>query len=103
MLAPSSSSSGADMPAILPARVRLGLHRRLARSDCRARPLIALRVPLAAARLGVPPLHRRPASLNAMGSHRFDAGVYGRRIAAATAATAEAGLAGLVITPGYDL
>jgi Xaa-Pro aminopeptidase len=38
-----------------------------------------------------------------MGSHRFDAGVYGRRIAAATAATAEAGLAGLVITPGYDL
>jgi D-alanyl-D-alanine dipeptidase len=36
-------------------------------------------------------------------SHRFDADVYGRRIAAATAATAEAGLAGLVITPGYDL
>jgi Xaa-Pro aminopeptidase len=38
-----------------------------------------------------------------MGSHRFDADVYRRRIAAATAATAEAGLAGLVITPGYDL
>src|ERR1700757_3600818 len=38
-----------------------------------------------------------------MGSHRFDAGVYSRRIAAATAAAAEAGLAGLVITPGYDL
>ena len=38
-----------------------------------------------------------------MGSHRFDAEVYRRRIAAATAATAEAGLAGLVITPGYDL
>ncbi len=38
-----------------------------------------------------------------MGSHRFDADVYRRRIAAAIAATAEAGLAGLVITPGYDL
>ncbi|MBV8293727.1 MAG: aminopeptidase P family protein, partial [Mycobacterium sp.] len=38
-----------------------------------------------------------------MGSHRFDADVYRRRIAAATAATADAGLAGLVITPGYDL
>jgi D-alanyl-D-alanine dipeptidase len=35
--------------------------------------------------------------------HRFNADVYGRRIAAARAATAEAGLAGLVITPGYDL
>ena len=48
-------------------------------------------------------LHRHPASLTAMGSHRFDADVYRRRIAAATVATAEAGLAGLVITPGYDL
>jgi Xaa-Pro aminopeptidase len=38
-----------------------------------------------------------------MGSHRFDADVYRRRIAAAVAATADAGLAGLVITPGYDL
>jgi Xaa-Pro aminopeptidase len=38
-----------------------------------------------------------------MGSHRFDPDVYRRRIAAATAATADAGLAGLVITPGYDL
>ncbi|OBF09430.1 dipeptidase [Mycobacterium sp. ACS4054] len=38
-----------------------------------------------------------------MESHRFDAGVYARRLAAAAAATAEAGLAGLVITPGYDL
>jgi D-alanyl-D-alanine dipeptidase len=38
-----------------------------------------------------------------MGSDRFDAEVYGRRVAAATAATARAGLAGLVITPGYDL
>ncbi|ORV95444.1 dipeptidase [Mycobacterium interjectum] len=38
-----------------------------------------------------------------MDSHRFDAGVYARRLAAAAAATADAGLAGLVITPGYDL
>jgi len=38
-----------------------------------------------------------------MDSHRFDAGVYARRLAAAAAATAEAGLTGLVITPGYDL
>ena len=38
-----------------------------------------------------------------MGSDRFDAEVYRRRIAAATAATAQAGLAGLVISPGYDL
>ena len=34
---------------------------------------------------------------------RFDAAVYARRLAAAAAATADAGLAGLVITPGYDL
>jgi Xaa-Pro aminopeptidase len=38
-----------------------------------------------------------------MGSRRFDAEVYRHRIAAATAATAQVGLAGLVITPGYDL
>jgi D-alanyl-D-alanine dipeptidase len=38
-----------------------------------------------------------------MGSDRFDAEVYRRRVAAATAATAKTGLAGLVITPGYDL
>ncbi|CQD15633.1 dipeptidase PepE [Mycobacterium lentiflavum] len=38
-----------------------------------------------------------------MDSHRFDADVYARRLAAAAAATAEAGLGGLVITPGYDL
>jgi len=38
-----------------------------------------------------------------MNSHRFDAGVYARRLASAAAATAEAGLAGLVITPGDDL
>lgn len=34
---------------------------------------------------------------------RFDSTVYARRLAAATSATAAAGLAGLVITPGYDL
>jgi D-alanyl-D-alanine dipeptidase len=38
-----------------------------------------------------------------MSSDRFDAEVYRRRVAAATTATAKAGLAGLVITPGYDL
>lgn len=38
-----------------------------------------------------------------MDSHRFDAEVYARRLAAAAAATAKAGLDGLVITPGYDL
>jgi Xaa-Pro aminopeptidase len=38
-----------------------------------------------------------------MDSRRFDAGVYARRLAAAAAAGADAGLAGLVITPGYDL
>ncbi|MBO0864147.1 MAG: aminopeptidase P family protein [Mycobacterium sp.] len=38
-----------------------------------------------------------------MNSRRFDADVYARRLAAAAAATADAGLAGLVITPGYDL
>ncbi|GBE66644.1 putative dipeptidase PepE [Mycobacterium sp. MFM001] len=34
---------------------------------------------------------------------RFASDVYARRLAAAAAATADAGLAGLVITPGYDL
>ncbi|MEZ0351684.1 M24 family metallopeptidase [Mycobacterium sp. pR1184] len=38
-----------------------------------------------------------------MDSHRFDAEVYARRLTAAAAATAQAGLDGLVITPGYDL
>ncbi len=41
-----------------------------------------------------------------MDSHRFDAfdaEVYARRLAAAAAATADAGLTGLVITPGSDL
>jgi Xaa-Pro aminopeptidase len=38
-----------------------------------------------------------------MDSQRFDAEVYARRLAAAAAATADAGLDGLVITPGYDL
>ncbi|WP_179469645.1 M24 family metallopeptidase [Mycolicibacterium vinylchloridicum] len=34
---------------------------------------------------------------------RFSSDVYARRLAAAAAAAADAGLAGLVITPGYDL
>lgn len=38
-----------------------------------------------------------------MDSHRFDASVYARRLASAASATADAGLTGLVITPGYDL
>ena len=38
-----------------------------------------------------------------MDSRRFDTGVYARRLTAAAAATVDAGLAGLVITPGYDL
>src|SRR5689334_14118022 len=38
-----------------------------------------------------------------MQSHRFDAAVYERRLAAAAGAAGAAGLAGLVITPGYDL
>lgn len=42
-------------------------------------------------------------SLAAMESHRFDAAVYARRLATAAAAAADAGLAGLIITPGYDL
>jgi D-alanyl-D-alanine dipeptidase len=43
------------------------------------------------------------ASLKLVGSRRFDAGVYARRLAAAAATSAEHGLSGLVITPGYDL
>ncbi len=38
-----------------------------------------------------------------MNASRFSSDVYARRLAAAAAATADAGLAGLVITPGYDL
>lgn len=34
---------------------------------------------------------------------RFDSSVYAHRLAAAATATANAGLAGMVITPGYDL
>ncbi|CKU26477.1 dipeptidase pepE [Mycobacterium tuberculosis] len=45
----------------------------------------------------------RAVNLADMGSRRFDAEVYARRLALAAAATADAGLAGLVITPGYDL
>lgn len=45
---------------------------------------------------------RGPVSLVGVIS-RFSSSVYARRLAAAAAATANAGLAGLVITPGYDL
>jgi Xaa-Pro aminopeptidase len=38
-----------------------------------------------------------------MGSRRFETTVYARRLAAAAAAADNAGLSGLVITPGYDL
>jgi Xaa-Pro aminopeptidase len=38
-----------------------------------------------------------------MDSHRFDVSVYARRLSAAAAAAADAGVAGLVISPGYDL
>ncbi|MFV0493986.1 M24 family metallopeptidase [Mycobacterium sp.] len=38
-----------------------------------------------------------------MDSHRFETSVYARRLAAAAGLAARAGLAGLVITPGYDL
>jgi Xaa-Pro aminopeptidase len=38
-----------------------------------------------------------------MDTGRFGTDVYAERLRAATAATADAGLAGLVITPGYDL
>jgi Xaa-Pro aminopeptidase len=38
-----------------------------------------------------------------MSSSRFDTDVYAHRLRAAAKATADAGLAGLVITPGYDL
>jgi D-alanyl-D-alanine dipeptidase len=38
-----------------------------------------------------------------MDSHRFEAAVYARRLGAAAGLAAKAGLAGLVITPGYDL
>jgi Xaa-Pro aminopeptidase len=44
-----------------------------------------------------------PINLDAMTSDRFSTDVYAGRLRAATAAAAEAGLAGLVITPGYDL
>ena len=38
-----------------------------------------------------------------MSASRFSPGVYAHRLPAAASAAAEAGLAGLVITPGYDL
>ncbi len=42
-------------------------------------------------------------SLNGMTESRFSSEVYALRMAAAARAAADAGLAGLVITPGYDL
>ncbi len=41
--------------------------------------------------------------MSSTSSARFEASVYADRLRAAAAATADAGLAGLVITPGYDL
>src|SRR6476620_12583208 len=38
-----------------------------------------------------------------MTASRFSTDVYAQRLSAAAAATADAGLAGLIITPGYDL
>lgn len=38
-----------------------------------------------------------------MNAARFDSAVYGRRLAAAAAGARQAGLGGLVITPGYDM
>ena len=38
-----------------------------------------------------------------MTASRFSTDVYAQRLGAAAAAAADAGLAGLVITPGYDL
>jgi Xaa-Pro aminopeptidase len=42
-------------------------------------------------------------SLGTMTAGRFDTDVYARRLAAAARAASAAGLAGLVVTPGYDL
>jgi Xaa-Pro aminopeptidase len=44
-----------------------------------------------------------PVSLSRMTAGRFSTDVYARRLRTAASATADAGLAGLVITPGYDL
>lgn len=43
------------------------------------------------------------ANLAVVTASRFDAHVYARRLAEAAAATADAGLLGLIVTPGYDL
>ena len=43
------------------------------------------------------------ATLAAMTAVRFSSDVYGRRLHAAGAAAARAGVAGLIVTPGYDL
>ncbi|MCB0926226.1 MAG: aminopeptidase P family protein, partial [Mycobacterium sp.] len=42
-------------------------------------------------------------SLTGVGERRFDSGTYERRLTDAAAGAAHAGLAGLVVTPGYDL
>lgn len=42
-------------------------------------------------------------NLVSMGASRFESSVYEHRLRAAAAAAAEAGLTGLIITPGYDL
>ena len=46
---------------------------------------------------------RYPISLTFMTADRFSTDVYAQRLQAAAAAAADAGLAGLVVTPGYDL
>ena len=46
---------------------------------------------------------RRAANLSVVGERRFESDVYARRLAAAAAGAARAGLDGLVVTPGYDL
>src|ERR1700687_6210521 len=48
-------------------------------------------------------LSPRPLAWTAMSASRFSSDVYAHRLRAAAAATADAGLAGLVVTPGYDL
>ena len=48
-------------------------------------------------------LYRPAISLHVMTASRFSTDVYAQRLRAAAAAAADAGLAGLVITPGYDL
>lgn len=46
---------------------------------------------------------RLPTNLTVVTERRFESDVYARRLAAAAAGAAKAGLAGLIVTPGYDL